>query len=129
MREFFSTVLTERSDIVRWQGIVTQPGTHFLQSRNTLLCVKIRYYGTRIDCSCSVIFLGRELGVFSPLAHADTEGSSLGRMCYFHRIDIVSRRSEGIKCVILQYRFEINKNHMVHHNVVHIYIYRKNKLL
>lgn len=40
----------------------------------------------------------RQLGVFSPLAHADTERSPLERMCWSHRIDIASRRSEGIKC-------------------------------
>jgi len=45
-----------------------------------------------------VMFLGQEFDVFLPLAHADTERSSIERMCWSHKIDIVSRRSEGIKC-------------------------------
>jgi len=44
MQEFFSLELTDRSTVVRWQRITTQPGTHFHQSRNTLLWVKICYY-------------------------------------------------------------------------------------
>jgi hypothetical protein len=80
------------------KGSWPNPGLIFFKAEIRYHVLKYAITGTWIDCSCSVIFLGRELNVFSPLVHADTETSPLGRMCWSHRIDIVSRRSEGIKC-------------------------------
>lgn len=76
-----------------------------------------------------MIFLGQQLDVFSPLAHADTERSPLGRMCYSHRIDIASRRSEGIKCGNFAIPIR-DKEKLYDNRYVYVYMYMyKNKLL